>query len=230
MFRRDYLCIRWSRCEHLSYYKWSRITGKNGVGHIVLFRVIHDKRAEWGSEVATFLYKMFSSTLSRCERASIKDSDVFKVGPFYFTMKKYQRIQNYCGGCYANGRLTQWFLVSLFFFFFYCCRQVQRLRNLKGAKCEEHHHQRPWGPAMLGARLHVVSVIAPVSRVCVLVTRISSALAVHYIRFMLDNVYFWPWDEEIPPVRLINGAFIDPGGIANNTQENLNLIHKADIV
>lgn len=41
---------------------------------------------------------------------------------------------------------------------------------------------------------------------------------------------FDTWDEGIPPVRKINGVFIDPGGIANNTQENLNIIHKADIV
>lgn len=43
---------------------------------------------------------------------------------------------------------------------------------------------------MLGARLHVVSVIAPVLRVCVLVTPISSALAAHCIELMLDNAYF----------------------------------------
>lgn len=46
--------------------------------------------------------------------------------------------------------------------------------------------------------------------------------------FIFDYIY--TWGEGIPPVSLINGDFIDPGGIANNTQENLNITHKADIV
>ena len=36
-------------------------------------------------------------------------------------------------------------------------RQVQRLCDFKGAECEEYDHHSPWGPAMLGTRLHVVS-------------------------------------------------------------------------
>lgn len=43
-------------------------------------------------------------------------------------------------------------------FTFFCPhRQIQRLCDAKGAKCEEYHHHRPWEPAMLGAGLHVVS-------------------------------------------------------------------------
>lgn len=60
--------------------------------------------------------------------------------------------------------LAQW---HLFFFTFFFGRQVQCLRHLKGAKCEEHHHQRPWRPAMLGTRLHVVSIVTPLSPVLV---------------------------------------------------------------
>lgn len=63
-------------------------------------------------------------------------------------------------------------------------RQVQRLRDLEGAKCEEHNHQRPWGPAMLGTRLHVVSVIAPLSRAFVLVSCVTSALGLYCSEFI----------------------------------------------
>lgn len=153
---------------------------------MVLFRVIHDKSGTglWG---ATFLYKMFSSTLSRRERASVKflKWDRF-ISPLWRNTREYRTIVVVCFFPHQQPPHT---VISCLIFYF--CRQVQRLRNLKGAKCEEHHHQRPWGPAMLGAGLHVVSVIAPVSPVCVLVTRISSALGVYCSEFMLDNVYLW---------------------------------------
>lgn len=47
---------------------------------------------------------------------------------------------------------------------FICCsRQIQRLRDFKGAECEKHNYHSPRGPAMLGTRLHVVSTSNPVS-------------------------------------------------------------------
>lgn len=36
-------------------------------------------------------------------------------------------------------------------------RQVQRLRDIEGAECEEHDHRCAGRPALLGAGLHVVS-------------------------------------------------------------------------
>lgn len=47
---------------------------------------------------------------------------------------------------------------ELFFLSFSLYRQIQRLRDFEGAKCEEYHRHRAWKPAMLGAGLHVVSV------------------------------------------------------------------------
>lgn len=72
-----------------------------------------------------------------------------------------------------------------YFFTFLFGRQVQRLRHLKGAKCEEHHHQCPWGPAMLGARLHVVSIITIITS-----DGVSSALSLYSSVFILDFIYF----------------------------------------
>lgn len=88
-------------------------------------------------------------------------------------------------------------MMHFFLFFpFLFGRQVQRLRHLKGAKCEEHHHQRPWGPAMLGTGFHVVSITTPVSQV------MESIPECFYIR-----LYFSPTftcDEQMPPIRQIN--------------------------
>lgn len=186
MFRRDYLCIRWSGCEHLSYSKWSRIRGKNGAGHIALFRVIHDKSGMG----PLFCTKCSVQRFLAANEHQLKTPKFLKWDRFIspsWRNTEYRTIVVFFFFFYTNSLLTQWFLVS----FASLYRQIQRLRNLKGAKCEEHHHQRPWGPAMLGTGLHVVSVIAPVSPVCALVTRISSALGAYCSEFMLENVYFW---------------------------------------
>lgn len=163
MFRRDYLCIRWSRCELLEMEQDYRKEWRGSY----LFRAIHDKRRYGAPRWPLFCTKCSVQRFPAANERQLK----------MVTFSKWHHLPE-------NTELLWWLLLKrpphtviscLFFFFFYCCRQIQRLRNLKGAKCEEHHHQRPWGPAMLGARLHVVSLIAPVSE-CVCLWLVSHQL------------------------------------------------------
>lgn len=133
-----------------------------------------------------------------CKTTSIKDGDVVKVSslktilsPYGWRTREYR--MNVMFFLCAHPPLTISGELNRFDFFPFTGRQVQRLRNLKGAKCEEHNHQRPWGPAMLGTRLHVVSVIAPLSLACVLVNRVTSALGytVVYLLFRLHLCVGW---------------------------------------
>lgn len=95
----------------------------------------------------------------------------------------------------------------LLFFTFWFGRQVQRLRHLKGAKCEEHHHQRPWGPAMLGTRLHVVSIVTPLSPAMVSHQPWVSTQVFLYENFVHFSTLF-TCDKQIPLVRQIKKKFL----------------------
>lgn len=144
---------------------------------------------------------MFSSRFPHYKSVSIKGSEIFKNSSLNSFMSVSRRnMEEYgdvvmCFMCTASS-CNDWHNDTFFFFFltFLFGRQVQRLRHLKGAKCEEHHHQCPWGPAMLGARLHVVSIITPLSQVMVSHQPWVSSV------FILDFIYFstiFMCDEQI---------------------------------
>lgn len=66
----------------------------------------------------------------------------------------------------------------LFSFLLRFYRQIQRLRDSEGAKCEEHHRHRAWKPAVLGAGLHVVSCASSSGHFLTLLPERYSAIVV----------------------------------------------------